>query len=76
MKILCIALLLFTSSCAVTVAPNYNNGRSHNEQNRNRAKEINKFDKNSKKAMIKHRTKYSRGKRNKSRKSRKHNKYI
>lgn len=76
MKILCVALLLFISSCSVTVAPNYNNGRSHNEQNRNRAKEINKFDKNSKKAMIKHRSKYSRGKRIKRSKSRKHNKYI
>ena len=76
MKILCIAFMLFVSSCAVKVAPNYNIGKTHNQQNSNRAKEINKFDKNSKKAMIKHRNKYSRGIKKPKSKSKKRNRYI
>lgn len=56
---------LLMVSCATKPAPNYNTGRTHNEQNSKRLKEINKFDKRMKKAMIKHRAKHSRGLKNK-----------
>lgn len=57
--------LILIVSCSIKPAPNYNTGRSHNEQNSKRLKEINKFDKRMKNAMIKHRAKYSRGFKNK-----------
>lgn len=76
MKILCLAVTLFISSCAVKVAPNYNTGSSHNEQNKHRDKVINKFDKNSKKAMIKHRKKHSKNVNFKKKVKKKKNRYI
>ena len=67
MKFLILLLsLILIFSCGLKPAPNYNKGRTHNEQNAKRLKEINKFDKRMKNAMIKHRIKKSRGLKSKS----------
>lgn len=75
MKISIIATILILLFSCKSMQPNYNKGKSHNSSVSGRMNEVYKFDKQSKKAMIKHRNKHSKGISKPKHKS-KHKKYI
>jgi hypothetical protein len=58
----CLLLLLLLSSCAhYSVGPNYNQGRTHNDDLSNRERTVMAEDARMKNAMIKHRQSARRG---------------
>lgn len=58
----CLLLLLLLSSCAhYSVGPNYNQGRTHNDDLSNRERTVMVEDARMKNAMIKHRQSARRG---------------
>jgi hypothetical protein len=70
-----IFLILLIVSCSIK-GPNYNQGKTHNDSNANRKSIVLKEDKRMKNAMIKHRTKTSRGKYYNSKMRKVNKKYI